>query len=104
MKFWTDRPCTGRTDTTEETEFSHQREMAKLIGAWRRSKRQSEVKRAADAAARAHGEPVGILAMDWKLSHGRSSDRPTVPTSLKTNFRLKVTLRNSKRVFAEGRL
>ena len=39
--------------------------MAKLIGAWRLSKTQSEVKQAADAAARAHGEPVEILAMDW---------------------------------------
>ena len=39
--------------------------MAKLIGAWRQSRTQSEVKQAADAAARAHGEPVGILAMDW---------------------------------------
>ena len=39
--------------------------MAKLIGAWRQSKTQSDVKQAADAAARAHGEPVGLLAMDW---------------------------------------
>ena len=39
--------------------------LTKLIGAWRQSKTQSEVKQAADAAARAHGEPVGILAMDW---------------------------------------
>ena len=45
--------------------YDYQREMAKLIGAWRQSKTQSEVEQAADAGARAHGEPVGILAMDW---------------------------------------
>ena len=52
-------------DTSEAAEFPHQREMAKLIGAWRQAKTQSEVKAAADAAARAHGEPVTILSMDW---------------------------------------
>ena len=52
-------------DTTDEAEFPHQREMAKLIGARRQAKAQNEVKTAADAAARAHGEPVTILSMDW---------------------------------------
>ena len=52
-------------DTTDEAEFPHQREMAKLIGAWRQAKAQNEVKTAADPAARAHGEPVTILSMDW---------------------------------------
>ena len=52
-------------DTTEDAEFSQQREMAKLIGAWRQSRTQSEVNQAADAAARAQGEPVGVLAVDW---------------------------------------
>ena len=52
-------------DTSEAAEFPHQREMTKLIGAWRQAKRQSEVKAAADAAARAHGAPVTILSMDW---------------------------------------
>ena len=32
--------------------------------AWRQAKAQSDVKSAADAAARAHGEPVTILSMD----------------------------------------
>ena len=52
-------------DASEDAEFSHQSEVATLIGAWRQAKTQSEVKRAADAAARAHGEPVCIFAMDW---------------------------------------
>ena len=52
-------------DTSEAAEFPHQREMAKLIDASRQAKTQSEVKAAADAAARAHGDPVTILSMDW---------------------------------------
>ena len=52
-------------DTSEAAEFPHQREMAKLIGVWRQAETESEVKAAADAAARAHGEPVTILSMDW---------------------------------------
>ena len=52
-------------DTSDDAEFPHQREMAKVIGVWRQAKAQSEVKTAADAAARAHGEPVTILTMDW---------------------------------------
>ena len=52
-------------DTSEGTEFSLQRQMAKLMGAWRQAKTQYEVKTAADAAAKAHGEPVTVLAMDW---------------------------------------
>ena len=52
-------------DTSEAAEFPHQREMAKLIGAWRQVKTQSEVKAAADAAARVHGEPVTILSVGW---------------------------------------
>ena len=52
-------------DTSDDAEFPHQREMAKVVGAWRQAKAQSEVKTAADAAARAHGDPVTILTMDW---------------------------------------
>ena len=52
-------------DTSDDAEFPHQREMAKVIGAWRQAKAQIEVKTAADAAARAHGEPVTILTVDW---------------------------------------
>ena len=85
-------------DTTEDAEFSHQRKMAKLIGAWRQSKTQSEVKQAADAAARVHGEPVGILAMDWNSLMEKFPTENTVPTSVKTNFLLKATLRSSKKV------
>ena len=48
-----------------------QREMAKLIGAWRQANAQSDVKTGADAAARAHGEPVTILSMDWKSLMGK---------------------------------
>ena len=51
-------------DTSEEAECTHQREMAKLIGAWRQAKAQCEVKTAVDAAARAKGEPVTILSLD----------------------------------------
>ena len=42
-------------DTSEAAEFPGQREMAKVIVAWRQAKTQSEVKAAPDAAARAHG-------------------------------------------------
>ena len=52
-------------DTLEEAEFPHQREIAQLIGAWRQAKAQCEVKTAVDAAARAHGELVTILSIDW---------------------------------------
>ena len=52
-------------DTSEEADFPHQREMAKLIGVWRQANAQSEVKTAPDAGARAHGEPVTILSMNW---------------------------------------
>ena len=52
-------------DTPEAAEFPHQREMAEFIGACRQAKTQSEAKAAADAAARAHGEPVTIPSMDW---------------------------------------
>ena len=37
-------------DTSDDAEFPHQREMAKVIGAWRQAKAQTEVKTAADAA------------------------------------------------------
>ena len=82
-------------DTSEDAEFSHQREMAKLIGAWSQSKTQSEVKQAADAAARAHGEPVGILAVDWNslMEKFRQKYSP-----VRTNFLLKASLRSSKKV------
>ena len=52
-------------DTSEDAEFSHQREMAKFIGAWRQARTQYEVKAVVDAAAKAHAEPVRMLAMDW---------------------------------------
>ena len=52
-------------DQSDSADFAHQREMAKLIGAWRQSKALYEVKTSADAAAKAHGEPVTILAVDW---------------------------------------
>ena len=41
-------------DTSEEAEFPHQREMAKLIGAWHQAKAKSAVRTAGDATARAH--------------------------------------------------
>ena len=50
----------------EGAEFSHQHGKAKLIGAWCQAQTQYEVKTAADAAAKPHGEPVTMLAMDWK--------------------------------------
>ena len=41
------------------------RSFAKLFCAWLQAKTQYEVKTAADAAAKAHGEAVTMLAMDW---------------------------------------
>ena len=80
-----------------DTEFTHQREMAKLIGAWRQAKAQSEVKTAADAAARAHGEPVTILTMDWN-SFMEKSVSPSDQTSATTNCWPRATSKSSKRV------
>ena len=42
-----------------------QREMAKLLGAWRQARTQREVKLTVDATAKAHGERVSVLAVDW---------------------------------------
>ena len=39
--------------------------MAKFLGAWRQAKTQNEVKINVDAAAKADGEPIAMLAMDW---------------------------------------
>ena len=89
------RLCTGRTATlksaarrlasirSEDAEFSHQREMDKLIGAWRQSKTQSDVKQAADAAAkaqfpRAPHEPRGDSRHGLEQSHGE------VPTEIQS--------------------
>ena len=52
-------------DQSDDADFPHQREMAKLLGAWRTARTQNEVKLNVDAAAKAHGEPIAILAMDW---------------------------------------
>ena len=48
-----------------EKGFAHKREVAKVVKAWNTAKIQSEVKVKADAAARAHGAPVGMLEPDW---------------------------------------
>ena len=37
----------------------------KLLGAWRQAKTQHEVNITVDAAAKAHGEPIAMLATDW---------------------------------------
>ena len=52
-------------DQSDQATFPHQREMAKLLGAWRQAKTQREVKLTVDAIAKAHGEPVSVLTMDW---------------------------------------
>ena len=52
-------------DQSDDADFPHQREMAKLLGAWRTARTQNDVKLNVDAAAKAHGEPVAMLAMDW---------------------------------------
>ena len=48
-----------------EKGFAHKREVAKVVKAWNTAKIQSDVKVKADAAARAHGAPVGMLEPDW---------------------------------------
>ena len=54
--------------------------------------------------------PQGLTESLWEFSprtgtvSWRSSDRTTVPTSVRTNFQLKVTLRGSKKVSPKGRL
>ena len=50
---------------SDHSDFPRQREMAMLLGAWRQARTQSEVKLTVDATAKAHGEPVSMLAMDW---------------------------------------
>ena len=52
-------------DQSDQADFIHQREMAKLLGASRQARTQREVKLTVDATAKAHGEPVSMLAMDW---------------------------------------
>ena len=52
-------------DQTDQADFLHQREMAKLLGAWRQARTQREVKLTVDATAEAHREPVSMLSMDW---------------------------------------
>ena len=52
-------------DQSDQAAFPHQREVAKLLGACRQARTQREVKLTVDVTAKAHGEPVSMLAMDW---------------------------------------
>ena len=45
--------------------FVHKRELAKIVKAWHTAKVQNETKVRVDAVARAHGEPVQMLHLDW---------------------------------------
>ena len=45
--------------------FAPQKELAKLKKVWNQAKLQSEAKQNVDAVARAHGEPITMLACDW---------------------------------------
>ena len=74
-------------DTTEDAEFSCQREMAKLIGSWHQAKTQSEVKRAAGSSKssrRARGNP----------RHGLEQSHGEVPTDLQSRPLRKRTSRS----------
>ena len=61
------RKCTAAfgIDQSDQADFLRQSEMTKLLGAWRQARTQREVKLIVDATAKAHGEPVSMLAMDW---------------------------------------
>ena len=48
--------------------FAHKKELAKLKKTWSQAKLQSEAKQKVDAVARAHGEPITMLACDWVSS------------------------------------
>ena len=50
----------------ENGEFTHKREMAKLLSAWHQAKVMAETKVKLDALARAHGESVSSLPEDWE--------------------------------------
>ena len=45
--------------------FTHKRELAKVVKAWKDAKVHSETKVKYDSVARAHGEPVSMLSADW---------------------------------------
>lgn len=45
--------------------FTHKRELAKVIKAWKDAKVHAEAKVKYDSVARAHGETVAMLAPDW---------------------------------------
>ena len=87
-------------DTSYDAEFPHQREMAKVIGAWRQAKAQSEVKTAADAAALAHDDPVTILTMDWNSL--REKFRVTLRQRTPSQELLRGVRRESRRRLSRG--
>ena len=85
-------------DQSDQADFPHQREMAKLLGAWRQARTQREVKLTVDATAKSHGEPVSMLAMDWN----------SLMIQFKAKFGVdricqrKATSRSSKSVWQKG--
>ena len=63
--------------------FFHKGQLAKIHKAWSVSRIDIEVKLKVDAVARAHGERVTLLAVDWeslvtqcKSKHGIAIDQP----------------------------
>ena len=52
-------------DQSDQADFPRQREMAKLLGAWRQARTQREVKIPVDATVKAHGKPTATLAVNW---------------------------------------
>ena len=52
-------------DQSEEAEFHHQREVWQSSWVPGAAKTQDEVKLTVDAAAKAHGDSIAMLTMDW---------------------------------------
>ena len=50
--------------------FARKRELAKLVKAGHQAKIQAEANLKVDVVARAHGDPVTMLPIDWLFHHG----------------------------------
>ena len=61
--------------------FPHNLELVKLVNACQLGRVQSETKQKINAVARAHGEPVTTLAVDWEALF----------TGFKQKFGVKIT-------------
>ena len=92
-------------DQSEEAEFHHQREMAKTP--WRLAPSQ-DLERSddstVDAAAKAHGEPIAMLAMDWNSHTVLLEAKFEVPICARKPLRHKPASRSSTSTLSEGSL